>query len=314
MRIVTRPDFDGIVCAVIILEALKKELPIVWIEPSDVQNRAADIKKGDIMANLPFDERCSVWFDHHVSNSTKLEEYRRDNASNITVDNVIDGAFAIAPSAAGVVYQYYKERGMITSNKFDELIKETDIIDGALLSMDQVIHPENYPFILLSMTVKNRDESDRLYWDRLVKLLRHQSIEKILIDSEVKKRCKLVISENLAYSDILKTQTKICGKISITDFRDLERAPSGNRFLIYCLFPEIMANIKIRYDDNDKNIVLLSVGKSIFNDTFKVNIGKMLSKYGGGGHAGAGGCTMNVESAQKNIDEIVAIMKANSDS
>ncbi|MBF0210532.1 MAG: exopolyphosphatase [Desulfamplus sp.] len=310
MRIVTRPDFDGIVCAVIILEALKKELPIVWIEPSDVQNRAADIKRGDIMANLPFDERCSVWFDHHVSNSTKFEDYRKYN----TKDNLIDGAFEIAPSAAGVAYQYYKERGMITSNKFDELIRETDIIDGALLSMDQVIHPENYPFILLSMTVKNRDESDRLYWDRLVKLLRHQSLEKILIDSEVKKRCELVISENLAYSGILKKQTKVCGNISITDFRDLERAPSGNRFLIYCLFPEIMANIKIRYDDNNHNIVLLSVGKSIFNDTFKVNIGTMLSKYGGGGHAGAGGCTMNVESAQKNIDEIVAIMKANSDS
>ncbi|MBF0574073.1 MAG: exopolyphosphatase, partial [Desulfamplus sp.] len=62
MRIVTRPDFDGIVCAVIILEAHTKELPIVWIEPAEVQNGSADIKSGDIMANLPFDERCSVWF------------------------------------------------------------------------------------------------------------------------------------------------------------------------------------------------------------------------------------------------------------
>ncbi|MBF0379228.1 MAG: exopolyphosphatase [Desulfamplus sp.] len=303
MRIVTRPDFDGIVCAVIILEAHQKELPIVWIEPAEVQNGKADIKNGDIMANLPFDERCSVWFDHHVSNSAKFDKY-------LASKNIYQGAFKIAPSAAGVVYQYYKENGQLAGN-FDELIKETDIIDGAMLSMEQVLYPEKYPFILLSMTVKNRDDSDKLYWNRLVTLLRQKSIDEIIVDSDVKQRCDKVISENMVYSNILKQYTKIHQNISITDFRTLNPAPSGNRFLIYSLFPDSIATIKMRYDDHDKGIVLVSIGKSIFRDEFNINIGKLLAKYGGGGHAGAGGCSMKASEVDKNIDEIVQIMVSN---
>ncbi|MBF0301432.1 MAG: exopolyphosphatase [Desulfamplus sp.] len=292
MRIVTRPDFDGIVCAVIILEALQTEMPIIWVEPGQVQNGSADIQPGDIMANLPFNERCSVWFDHHVSNSS---------------DRKIEGAFKIAPSAAGVVYEYYKEQGKLSRN-FDELIKETDMIDAAILSMDQVLHPENYPFILLSMTVKNRAQSEHIYWERLIKLLRHKSIDEILTDIEVKKRCDQVINENMVYADILRKYTLTHGHLSVTDFRTLERAPSGNRFLTYSLFPDSVASIKIRYDDNDKDIVLVSIGKSIFNDGLNINIGKLLAKYGGGGHAGAGGCSMKASDAQKNINEIIDIM------
>ncbi len=295
MRIVTRPDFDGIVCAVIILEALKQELPILWVEPAQVQNSSADIQTGDIMANLPYDKRCSVWFDHHVSNSLNL------------LEKGIEGKFKIAPSAAGVVYQYYKDNGMLSRN-YDDLIRDTDIIDAAMLSMDQVLSPERYPFILLSMTVKNRDESEHIYWERLVKLLRHKSIDEIIEDREVSKRCEQVIRENMVYADILKKYTKIYGNISVTDFRTLDRAPSGNRFLTYSIFPDSVASLKIRYDDHDKNTVFVSIGKSIFNDGFNINIGQLLAKYGGGGHAGAGGCSMKASEAQKNINEIIAIM------
>ncbi|MBF0257869.1 MAG: exopolyphosphatase [Desulfamplus sp.] len=302
MRIVTRPDFDGIVCAVIILEAHQKELPLVWLEPSQVQNGNADIKQGDIMANLPFDPRCSVWFDHHVSNSTQFTDYI-SNSNN----RLIEGAFKIAPSAAGVVYQYYREQGKVTRD-FDELIRETDVIDAATLSMDQVLYPQNYPFILLSMTVKNRDDSDPPYWNRLVHLLRQKNIDQILTDGDVKKRCTKVIDENIAYADILKRYTQIHGNISVTDFRSLDRAPSGNRFLTYSLFPNCVASVKIRYDDRDRNIVLVSIGRSIFKDGFNLNIGKLLSKYGGGGHTGAGGCSMDASCAQSNIEEILDIM------
>lgn len=326
MRIVTRPDFDGIVCAVIILEAHQQEIPIVWIEPGQVQNGSTDIRTGDIMANLPFDERCSVWFDHHVSNSMKFEQYLLKDSPNIKglereegglkqrdrseIRKKIEGAFRIAPSAAGVAYQYYREHGKLFRN-FDDLIRETDIIDSAMLSMDQVTYPEHYPFILLSMTVKNRDNSDHLYWNRLVSLLRHKSIDDILADKEVRQRCDRVIDENMAYADILRKYTQIYGNISVTDFRNLDRAPSGNRFLTYSLFPESVASVKIRYDDQDRNIVLVSVGRSIFNDGFNVNIGKMLAKYGGGGHAGAGGCSISKSDADKTIREIIGIMKTN---
>ena len=296
MRIVTRPDFDGIVCAVIIHESEEINAPELWIEPSQVQNREAEIREGDIMANLPHDPRCSVWFDHHFSNTTSEK---------------IEGAFEIAPSAAGVAYGYYKDANRLTKD-YDELIHWTDIIDAADLNEDQVLRPEAYPYILLSMTVKNRDDSDPPYWNRLVAMLREQTILEVTADPEVKQRCDEVVEENRLYVDILKQHTVIHQKtISIADFRSMETVPSGNRFLTYSLFPQTHASIKIRYATPEKKVVLMSIGHSIFNPTCRVNVGKLLSTYGGGGHAGAGGCSLDAKDADRVLDEVLAILGAN---
>ena len=295
MRVVARPDFDGIVCAVLIYEAEKIDSPPLWIEPGQVQKGEADIRPGDIMANLPYDKRCSMWFDHHVSNDLHHD---------------VEGAFRVAPSAAGVVYEYYKTLGKIEKN-FDELIRETDIIDSADLTEDQVLYPEKYPYVLLSMTIKNRDASDPPYWDRLVSLLRSKDIYEVMEDIEVGKRCREVVEENRAFVDILKKHTIIRGKISVCDFRSLEETPSGNRFLTYCLFPETMVSVRIRYDHNNRDSVILSIGHSIFNQSCRVNLGKLLSNYGGGGHAGAGGCTLDSESADDIIETILKILETN---
>ncbi len=302
MRIVTRPDFDGIVCAVLIHEAETIDSPTLWIEPSQVQNGEAEIREGDIMANLPYDPRCSVWFDHHFSN---VPGQFNDKGKKI------EGAFEIAPSAAGVAYKYYKASNRLARN-FDELIHWTDIIDAADLNEDQVLRPEAYPYILLSMAVRNRDQTDPPFWERLVDLLRTHPIAAVMADKEVKQRCDAVVEENLRYVDILKQYTVVHGStISVADFRSMETVPSGNRFLTYSLFPETHASVKIRYADHDKNIVLLSIGHSIFNPRCRVNVGKLLSNYGGGGHAGAGGCSLAAGDADRVLNEILPILEAN---
>lgn len=302
MRIVTRPDFDGIVCAVLIHEAEKIDSPTLWVEPSEVQNREADIRNGDIMANLPYDPRCSVWFDHHFSN--RPEGYDEGGVK-------IEGAFEIAPSAAGVAYNYYKKANRLTKD-FDELIHWTDIIDSADLNEDQVLRPEAYPYILLSMAVKNRDDTDPPFWERLVGLLRNQTITEVMTDREVAARCDAVVQENRLYVDILKQYTVVHGQtVSVADFRSMEKVPSGNRFLTYSLFPETHVSVKIRYAHNDRDVVLLSIGHSIFNPQCRVNVGKLLANYGGGGHAGAGGCSLAARDADRVMGEILSILKAN---
>jgi len=297
MRIVTRPDFDGIVCAVLLNRAENIDSDIYWVEPSEIQDKKAIIQKGDIIANLPFDPGCSLWFDHHVSNKPAMD---------------IKGAFGIAPSAAGVIYKYYIEQG-IFNNQFDELIHHTDIIDAADLTKEQVQFPEKHPYLLLSMTIQNREEKDneQKYWNKLVDMLGELPIETILEDAEVGERCNAVIKENSRFGDFLKNHTTIMKKISITDFRPLDTVPSGNRFLTYSLFPDTIASVKIRYLGSDKKRVVLSIGRSIFNKDCRVNIGKLLSKFGGGGHAGAGGCSLEAATAQEKIDIILEIMTAN---
>ncbi len=295
MRIVTRPDFDGIVCAVLLREAENIHSDIHWVEPGEVQSGKAAIKPGDILANLPYSSQCALWFDHHISNKP---------------EGLFEGAFDIAPSAAGVVYKYYQQNGKM-AHQYDELIKHTDIIDAAKLDRDQVQFPEEYPYILLSMTIKNNGYEDIPYWNHLVDLLMKTKIDRILEDPDVKIRCGQVIKENAEYEAHLRQHTKLLHNISITDFRSLDIVPHGNRFLSYSLFPDSIASLKIRFGGTKNEFVQISIGRSIFNPGCNVNIGKLLAQFGGGGHAGAGGCTLDSKTADTDIEKILEIMFAN---
>lgn len=297
MRIVTRPDFDGIVCAVLLREAEHSDLDIHWVEPNQIQSGTAEILQGDIIANLPSHPDAGLWFDHHVSN---------------TPETPLPGAFYIAPSAAGVIYKYYKARGRL-DNRFDELVLNTDIIDSADLNRDQVKRPEDYPHLLLSMTVKNNEFQDIPYWNRLVDMLRTMPVDAVMADARVAERAREVVRENQAFGQFLLDHTTVSTRISVTDFRGLDPVPSGNRFLTYSLFPDTIASVKIRYASPEKRQVLVSVGHSIFTPDCRVNVGRLLTRYGGGGHRGAGGCTLDARGAQEKIDEILAVLVKNAE-
>jgi oligoribonuclease NrnB/cAMP/cGMP phosphodiesterase (DHH superfamily) len=295
MRIVTRPDFDGIVCAVLLCRAQNIDTDIYWVEPNEIQTGKACILQGDIIANLPYSPNCSLWFDHHISNKP---------------DKKFKGAFEIAPSAAGVIYRYFKKKGKL-DNRYDELVFNTDIIDSAELTRDQVKYPEKYPYLVLSMTIRNQDYKDLPYWNKLVDLLMKTDINQILEDPEVKIRCDRVIKENATYGKYLIKHTETRHNISITDFRSLDIVPDGNRFLTYSLFPKSIASVKIRFDSPEQERVLLSIGRSIFNKKCNVNIGNLLARFGGGGHAGAGGCSLEARTADTAIEEILEILFQN---
>ncbi len=293
MRIVTRPDFDGIVCAVLLKVAEGDDLPLVWAEPGDMQRGLVDVRPGDIVANLPYNANCGLWFDHHFSN---------------TPERPVQGLFEMAPSAAGLVYRYYRDR---IEQDYDELVHQTDRIDSADLNADEVQYPEKYPYVLLSMTISGRQLEDEPYWKRLVELLRDQPIETVMADAEVKVRCARVVDENRAYRDYLERHTTIDGAVAVTDFRELPETPRGNRFLVYSLYPQTVVQAKIRYNDRDRDRVIVSVGHSIFNRRCRVNVGLLLSNYGGGGHAGAGSCSFPKEKAETYIPAILNALVRN---
>ncbi|MGD9331270.1 MAG: exopolyphosphatase [Desulfobacterales bacterium] len=293
MRIVTRPDFDGVVCAVILREAIDPHLPVFWAEPGDMQQGRVDVRTGDIVANLPFHERCAMWFDHHYSN---------------TPQRSFEGVFEIAPSAAGLVYRYFSDR---LSRDRDELIRQTDKIDAARLSEDEVQFPENYPYVLLSMTVSGRNPEDEPYWNHLVDLLQSGSMDEVMADPEVQSRCDRVVEENRAYREYLQQCTTVQDNVAVTDFRPLEETPKGNRFLVYSMFPEAVVQVKIRLADRDRERVIVSVGHSIFNRNCRVNVGALLSRYHGGGHPGAGSCSFHVRHSEAYIGAILDVLTRN---
>lgn len=297
MRIVTRADFDGVVCAVLLYDAVEVDEPVKWVEPNDMQEGKATIKEGDIVANLPYHPDCALWFDHHYTN-------RRGND--------FKGAFKIAPSAAGVIFDYYgRNEGSVFNRDYTELIRQTDKIDAADLSQEEVRRPESYPCILLSMTISSTVPQDEPYWNRLIDLLRKEEIDGVMADPEVRERCGAVIRQNQAYKGYLKDCTRMEGVVAVTDFRSFDEAPAGNRFLVYSLFPDAVVHVRIRYAGEASNKVIVNVGHSIFNRNCNVNVGMLLSRYGGGGHAGAGSCTLKREAAEPAIADIVETLKKN---
>lgn len=294
MRIVTRPDFDGIVCAALLYEALGISVPVFWVEPGELQKDRIQISAGDVLANLPYHPNCRMWFDHHISNRP---------------DNPFDGAFAIEPSAARVVYNHYSDR---LRPRFDDLVATADKIDAAALSRAEVLHPERFPDVLISMTVTGQDVDGDSYWNHLVNLFRKKNMASVRNDPVVADRCNRAKAQNNAYEALLSAHTRMDGHVSVTDFRNITPAPIGNRFLVYCLFPEAIVNVKIRRDDNADRIIV-SAGHSIFNRQCNVNVGSLMKRFQGGGHRGAGAC--NFQEARKAgiLPEIISVLKENRD-
>ena len=293
MRIVTRPDFDGVVCAVLLIDALGIQEPVRWVEPNALQRGQVEIRKGDILANLPYEDKCTLWFDHHYTNQ---------------VDHPFKGAFQIAPSAAGIIFEYYRDR---FQHDFSELVTAANKIDSADLTMDEVCYPEKHAYVLLSMTVSDGDYPNEFYWNRLVDLLGKCDLGKVLQDPEVKRRCRDVVHQNEQYAVHLKANTRLEKYVAITDFRHLETTPTGNRFLVYALFPESFVQVRIRYEDKNRELMAVSVGHSIFNPHCKVNAGLLLADFGGGGHFGAASARFPATKAEEYIPQIIELLLKN---
>lgn len=283
-RIITRPDFDGVVCAVLINEALGGYFPVLWAQPNEMQKGFIQVGPMDIVANLPFAGPCAYWFDHHVSNE---------------IDTEHQGLFRISPSAASLVFEYFQDR---ISPRFQELVRQADKIDAAQLELDEILYPERHPYILLSMTIFADNPDGAGYCDHLVTLLQSQSIDQVMTDAQVAQRCRHARKENMAYKGHLENCTRVQGEVSITDFRGMEPVPNGNRFLVYCLFPETVVNVKIF---NEKNHTAIKIGHSIVNRGCRVNVGQLLAQYGGGGHRGAGACRVEQHLVDSYLKDIV---------
>ena len=99
MRLVTRADFDGLVCGALVTKFEKID-DYLYVEPKFMQDGLVEIRSGDIITNLPYHPNCTLWFDHHITNTTP------NFATPIILGR---GGFRLAPSAARVVYEYYEE-------------------------------------------------------------------------------------------------------------------------------------------------------------------------------------------------------------
>ena len=294
MRLITRADLDGLTCA-ILLQEVESIDAIDFAHPKDVQDGRIAIDGNDILANLPYDARAGMWFDHHLS--------QEEQAFGSTVK----GAYDIAPSAARVIANYYKSPKF---ERFTELLEATDRLDAAKLTREDIVNPQGWILVGYTLDPRTGLGAFKSYFKHLMELAKSMPVEQVLADPEVSVHVERLRAEESAFTALLETKSRLDGNVVITDMRGEKHPPSGNRFLVYTLFPS--ANVSVRIaDGHDGSYASIQVGHSILNRTCKTSIGDLLSEYGGGGHEGAGTAQPPTPEVERVLAEIVTMLKRN---
>jgi len=306
MRLVTRADFDGLVCGALITKFEKID-SYLFVEPKFMQDGLVEVRAGDIITNLPYHPNCTLWFDHHITNT--MPDFDKPIMPG-------KGGFRLAPSAARVVCEYYAETSkpteregaarlaFLNTERIKYLLQEADKIDAGQLTRDDVLHPQGY--VLISMTTDGHFAKDEPYWLRIIELLREKSLDETLKDPEVTRRCQQVLDSQDQLRKILLQRTVLKGNVIYVDLRGIKNLPDGNRFLLFTLFPQGNIAVKVSDDVQREDTTAISVGYNIFNKTSTVNVGELLHRYGGGGHKVVGSCRIPNGKAEQAIKEIVA--------
>jgi nanoRNase/pAp phosphatase (c-di-AMP/oligoRNAs hydrolase) len=301
MRLITRSDFDGLVCAVL-LKAANIIDDRKFVHPKDVQDGLVEVTSNDVLANVPYVKGCGLWFDHHSS-----EDVRLDNSE-------YEGAFQMdADSTARVIFNYYGgvER---FGNRFDDLLYAVDKSDAAKFSIDDIVTPRGgvlLSFIMDARTGLGRYKDYRIsnyeLMDKLIDYCQDMTLDEILELPDVKERVIRYFEHQKWFEETLRTHSWADEHILVTDFRDLPETPAGNRFLVYTLYPE--TSISIRIFQGKLNNIVFAVGYNIFNPTSRTDVGKLMLTYGGGGHRKAGTCQVLHGESDRVLEEMVDHMK-----
>ena len=301
-RLVTRSDFDGLVCAVLL-----KDLGIIddikFVHPKDMQDGTILISDGDITTNLPYVDGVHLAFDHHHSETIRVGE--KDN-------HIIDPA---APSAARVVYDYYGGKEKFP-NIADDMMVAVDKGDSAQFTEAEILKPEGWD--LLNMLMDSRTGLGRFrefkvsnyqLMMQLIDYCGNHTVEEIIALPDVKERVDLYFDHESKFKDQIKRCSTVTDNLVVLDLRNEETIYAGNRFMIYALFPDCNMSIHILWGLNKLNTVF-ATGKSILNKTSNTNVGELMLKYDGGGHENAGTCQVENDDADRVLAELTAKITA----
>lgn len=300
MRLLTRSDFDGICCAVLLKElGLMDEM--VYAHPKDLQDGKILVDKNDILANVPYVPGCGLWFDHHSSEHERLE-----------LDGKYEGCSKSAPSAARVICDYY---GPDKFEHFKEMLEFVDKVDSGQLTEEDILNPQGW--VLLGLICDPRTGlgyhkgyriSNLTFMNELVDHIRNKTIAEILTLPDTKERIELYLDNDQKAREFLRQRSLVNGPVLVTDARGSAEIPPSNRFLVYSLYPE--TNVSIRMiDGRGKEFVAISVGYSIINRTATVDVGSLMLKYGGGGHKKVGTCQVPYDQADRVLTELIEACK-----
>lgn len=297
MRLVTRSDFDGLVCG-----ALLKEAGIIdcwkFAHPKDLQDGLVEITEDDCLANVPIVEGCGLWFDHHSS------EFERNSLAG-----KYKGESRLTPSCARIVYDYYG--GAERFSHFDEMMEAVDKVDSGNLTAEEILNPSGWILIGFLMDPRtglgrwrNFTISNYQLMEKLIDACRTMSTEEILNLPDVKERIEVYFEQTEKFKEMITAHTRTEKDVIITDLRGVDPIYTGNRFLIYSMYPEQNISAWIVNGKGGKGCSV-AVGYSILNRTSDIDVGSLMLKYGGGGHKAVGTCQFDDEHMEAMVPKLL---------
>jgi nanoRNase/pAp phosphatase (c-di-AMP/oligoRNAs hydrolase) len=302
-RLVTRSDFDGLVCAVLLRElGMIDELR--FVHPKDMQDGKIDITDRDITTNLPYVKEAHLAIDHHASELTRVPEERENH--------IIDPD---APSAARVLYDHFGGAAAFPAVS-PEMMAAVDKADSAHISLDEILNPKGW--VLLNYLMDSRTGLGRFREFRvsnyalmmdLIDHCRTHTIDQILELPDVVERLRLYHDHAEKAKEQIKRCSTLHKNLAVLDLRKEETIWATNRFMIYAIFPQINISIHLMWGLQKQNTVF-ATGKSIVKRTSMTNIGELMLKYGGGGHHAAGTCQIENDRADAVLKELIEKINA----
>ncbi len=299
-RLVTRSDFDGLACAMMLKE-LKLVDEIKFVHPKDVQDGIIELTKNDITTNLPYDPRVGIAFDHHGSEAERLKAV--ETGGKLIIDTK-------AKSAARVVYDYYGGKAAFPRIS-EELMTAVDKGDSADFTMDEILNPKGWVllhYLMDARTGLGRFRDFRISnYDLMMELIDYclvHDIDEILELPDVKERVDLYFEQTDLFKAQLQRIAQVFDKVVVLDLRNEEVIHAGNRFMIYAMYPETQISIHVAWGFKKQNTAVM-IGKSIVNKASEADIGALCLKYGGGGHRNAGTCQLDNDKVDAQLPEII---------
>lgn len=302
MRLLTRSDFDGLACAVLL-----KDVGMIdrykFVHPKDIQDGKVEVTENDVLANIPYAPGAGLWFDHHLS------EQERVDASNIE----FEGSFKECPSCARVIWDYYGGHQTFRP-ALDPMMTAVDKADSADLNVDDIDNPQGWmllSFVMDPRTGLGRYRDYRIsnyqLMEDLVEYCRNRTIEEILALHDVQERVQRYTEQTDLFRAMLRHNARQEGNVIVVDLRDQEEIFAGNRFIVYTMFPTANISVQIMWGVRKQNIVL-TCGHSIINRGSNTNVGQLMLQRGGGGHRKVGTCQVPVETADQELQTLISKM------
>lgn len=302
-RLVTRSDFDGLVCAVL-LKHLNMIDDILFVHPKDMQDGKVAITGRDITTNLPYVDGVHLAFDHHLSETIRNKD-QKDN-------HIIDPK---AMSAARVVYDHFG--GLkIFPDRWNKMMEEVDKADAAQFSKDEILNPTNWVLLNYLMDPRTglgrfrnfRISNYNLMMD-LIDYCKDHDIEEIMQMPDVQERVQLYNEQTELFKEQVNRCSTVYKNLIVLNLKDEDPIYAGNRFMIYAMYPETNISIHVLWGLKKQNTVY-AIGKSIVNRSSKTNVGELCLSYNGGGHEKAGTCQIDNEKADEVLKELIAKITA----